>query len=890
MVENDHTPVNEESSGPLRFLPTLLAQSGVFRRIYFIHMLIVAIVGIGEVFYCGIVAKTILEFPLDQVKDFSSAFSFPMLFYFSFNAFVIYMLLRPIIMSYELVCSGKQPLLKPHAGNVLPFNFPRDMAILGFSSVFISGFVAVLIIRKMGFVTDYRGWFVAVMITSGSITSAIFYYLFSKMILTPLVEEMMTKNSEVVWQGKSLGLRNKFILLSVIFTFLPMVWIGWTMIQRAVYINHSVIVKQFLSRTITETDARRAVGTSEEETLAFLSSQRIGEEGRVFVVDQSKNILTPVEQEFIPDIKKYLSRIVKVDDQGDSIPIYYTGKMLSFVLLPDLQWILCCISSEDDFLRPSQIANSNILMFALFSVLFPLIIGLMFARDTSVQTNRLVSAVEEVTQGNIHSNIALVNDDEIETVGRRFVEMLQRLQDVLGKIHQASQGFGSASQIILLNSAKVFNGAQTQKLSITEASSSIEGMSKSIKEISENSQVLATSAEESSRSIGEIGNSITEVGTSVEKLADSAEQTATSISEVTAAINQIAENVEGLAIAAEETSSAITQMDSSIKEVEVSAEQTSKLSERVFADAEQGARSVQSTIDGILEIKDYSERAEGVIDRLGKRILEIGNILEVIDDVTEKTNLLALNAAIIAAQAGEHGKGFAVVADEIKDLAERTGASTKEIAGMIKATQSESTNAISTMKESGMRVDEGVKLSQEAGGALQEILQSAMQATRMIKKIAVATIEQTSSSRKVTESVEHMADRIQRISNSTKEQASGSQRISAASEGMKEITLRVRESIREQSRMSEKITLNIKNITELGDFINQSQMEQRKSSEQMVNTMQNILHITDNNVRSVSEMEEAIRTLAKQAEELKGEVGEFTLQGNREVELSEAVE
>src|ERR1041384_5551262 len=93
-----------------------------------------------------------------------------------------------------------------------------------------------------------------------------------------------------------------------------------------------------------------------------------------------------------------------------------------------------------------------------------------------------------------------------------------------------------------------------------------------------------------------------------------------------------------------------------------------------------------------------SRTAGDVIRQLGERIAAIGNILNVIDDVAEQTSLLALNAAIIAAQAGEHGRGFAVVADEIKDLAERTGASTKEIAELIRSVQDESRNAVAAMK------------------------------------------------------------------------------------------------------------------------------------------------------------------------------------------------
>ena len=114
-----------------------------------------------------------------------------------------------------------------------------------------------------------------------------------------------------------------------------------------------------------------------------------------------------------------------------------------------------------------------------------------------------------------------------------------------------------------------------------------------------------------------------------------------------------------------------------------------------MGEAATGVEALQKTLAGIDKIKDSSAVASSVIESLGRRILEVGNILNVIDEVAEQTNLLALNAAIIAAQAGEHGKGFAVVAEEIKDLADRTSSSTKEITELIGSIQEESRNAVS---------------------------------------------------------------------------------------------------------------------------------------------------------------------------------------------------
>jgi methyl-accepting chemotaxis protein len=217
-----------------------------------------------------------------------------------------------------------------------------------------------------------------------------------------------------------------------------------------------------------------------------------------------------------------------------------------------------------------------------------------------------------------------------------------------------------------------------------------------------------------------------EVAENVGELAQSVRETVSSIEEMAYSIKEVAKNVDALSLTAEETSSSMNQMDVSIDQVQSNANETARLSEEVAQDAEKGAEAILKTISEIYRIKESSQEAVAVISNLGSRIEAIGNILDVIDDVAEQTNLLALNAAIIAAQAGEHGKGFAVVADEIKDLAERAGASTKEIAELIKTIQSESKNAASAPSSAARHnVDRGVEVSNEAERALKKILESA---------------------------------------------------------------------------------------------------------------------------------------------------------------------
>ena len=311
-------------------------------------------------------------------------------------------------------------------------------------------------------------------------------------------------------------------------------------------------------------------------------------------------------------------------------------------------------------------------------------------------------------------------------------------------------------------------------------------------------------------------------------------ETVSSIEEMTYSIKEVAKNVDALSLTAEETSSSMNEMDVSIDQVQSNANETAKLSEEVASDAERGAESILKTIGEIYRIKESSQEAVAVISNLGSRIEAIGQILSVIDDVAEQTNLLALNAAIIAAQAGEHGKGFAVVADEIKDLAERAGSSTKEIAELIKTIQAESKNAVAAVERGAHNVDRGVEVSNEAERALKKILESSQKSTTMVRAIARATVEQAKGSKQVTDAIGRIAETVQQIAAATAQQARGSELIVKSAEKMRLITQHVERSSQEQARGGRQITSAIEQISNMVNQLNVAHRGQTRGNEQLL--------------------------------------------------------
>jgi methyl-accepting chemotaxis protein len=214
------------------------------------------------------------------------------------------------------------------------------------------------------------------------------------------------------------------------------------------------------------------------------------------------------------------------------------------------------------------------------------------------------------------------------------------------------------------------------------------------------------------------------------------------------------------------TSSAVEELTVSMKQVSNNAEASAEAARRALDAAEQGNRAVRDTLEGMQRIRSSVQATAKKIKSLGDRSLEISEIINVINDITEQTNLLALNAAIEAARAGEAGRGFAVVADEVRKLAEHSRSATKDIAALIKAIQAETNEAVVVMEEGTKEVESGATLADQAGRALDAISNVVRQSAELVQEISLASKQQVRG----TEGVAHA---MQIISNITRQTSQG---------------------------------------------------------------------------------------------------------------------
>tara|TARA_Y100000589_G_scaffold207328_1_gene195510 strand:+ start:1889 stop:3850 length:1962 start_codon:yes stop_codon:yes gene_type:complete len=224
--------------------------------------------------------------------------------------------------------------------------------------------------------------------------------------------------------------------------------------------------------------------------------------------------------------------------------------------------------------------------------------------------------------------------------------------------------------------------------------------------------------------------------------------------QMAATATEMADGMNDQSRRATEVAAAVEQMSSTVTHVAQMSSGAAQAADEAGAQAQTGGTTVTNTVEGIKAISTVVNESAKAIFELGKRGEQIGQIISVINDIADQTNLLALNAAIEAARAGEHGRGFAVVADEVRKLAERTTTATKEVAQSINAIQTETDTAVERMNEGTQRVEEGVHLAEEAGQSLNAIVEGSDKVARLIQSIAASSEEQSSTSQIISQNVD----------------------------------------------------------------------------------------------------------------------------------------
>ena len=480
-----------------------------------------------------------------------------------------------------------------------------------------------------------------------------------------------------------------------------------------------------------------------------------------------------------------------------------------------------------------EISGSHFLEYILFStiinVFLAFVFGIIVSKIITKSLSKISFLINEIDKGHLKERIEIFSKDELG----RMAEATNQLADdldkfVVGSMKRISQGdfkfeipqSDSKSEIspAINGTTRTLQGLKKEtdaltkyciegKLSERGNLNKFNGGYKEIVQglnnildavvlpIKEGSDVLSVMAtgDLTVRVKGEyqgdhqvIKDSINQLGDSLEEIISEVNE---SVSATASASNEISSSTEEMAAGAEEQSqqtsevaSAVEQMTKTIIETTKNAGDAAESSKKYGEAAQGGGNVVNETIIGMNRISEVVKKSAATVQQLGKSSEQIGEIVQVIDDIADQTNLLALNAAIEAARAGEQGRGFAVVADEVRKLAERTTKATKEIATMIRQIQRDTEGAVVSMEEGTKEVEKEKQLADRAGESLKQIISGAGEVVKIITQVAAASEEQSSASEQISKNIEA-------ISSVTQQSSAGVQQIARAAEDLNRLTV-----------------------------------------------------------------------------------------------------
>ena len=380
----------------------------------------------------------------------------------------------------------------------------------------------------------------------------------------------------------------------------------------------------------------------------------------------------------------------------------------------------------------------------------------------------MTSVAEHIADGNLSDEVT--PKSEFDIFGNAFSKMIKNLRMLIGEVKDNADIVTDAS--MELHSVAEQTGNATNQVAAT------------IQQVAKGTSDQANSAGKSAATVQDVSNTITEVGRGVDEQTRAIENVSVVTGEISEIIQRVSENV---------------------KKATSGAGQAADLSKS-------GADTVEDTINGMRAIREKVDVSAQKIQEMGKRSEEIGVIVETIQDIASQTNLLALNAAIEAARAGEHGKGFAVVADEVRKLAERSGNSTLEITNLITGIQNTVSEAVVAMDEGSKEVDTGMIKAGEAGTALSQILQAVGDVHEEIIRVEGAAEKMMTSSKTLVESVDMVTNVIDANRSSVEQMASMSNEMTLSIEAIASVAEENSAAVEEVSASTEELSAQAEEV------------------------------------------------------------------------------
>ena len=462
-------------------------------------------------------------------------------------------------------------------------------------------------------------------------------------------------------------------------------------------------------------------------------------------------------------------------------------------------------------------SSRTMIFVGIFAVILSVVLVVVISRSVTIPLGIVVNIAKAMSVGDLvremkdsEKDKVRLRKDEIGDIGKAFDSLINYMQ-----------GMGIAATAISENDLTTSVTPKSPKDELGNSfARMIAGLRDAVSKISESANSVTSAAEKLAVAAEQSGEATSQIATTIQQVAQGTAQQTEGVTKTSASVEQMGRAIDGVAKGAQEQAKAISQASQITSHINTAIEQVAQNAQAVTRDSAQaatysrdGAKTVKETINGMEVIREKVGLSANKVEEMGTRSQEIGAIVETIEDIASQTNLLALNAAIEAARAGEQGKGFAVVADEVRKLAERSSLATKEIAVLIKGIQKTVSEAVTAMKASAEEVEAGVTRAYSAGEVLDNILGAAESVYKQAEEAGTTAAKVGAAAADLVEAVDAVSAVIEENTAATEEMAANSSEVTLAIENIASISEENSAAVEEVSASTEEVSAQVEEVS-----------------------------------------------------------------------------